>query len=48
MLQQTLKKKKECNDRAQKIVEMLCEVGIEEKYLLDNVSFSKHVLPKFL
>ncbi|KAK6627256.1 hypothetical protein RUM44_009733 [Polyplax serrata] len=39
MLQQTLKKKKECNDRAQKIVEMLCEVGIEEKYLLDNLQF---------
>lgn len=38
MLQETLKKKRECNARALLIVEKLSEGHVEEEWLLKNVS----------
>ena len=41
-LQLLIKKKKECDAKAKKIVEDLIEFNVERKYLLENVSFSHY------
>ena len=46
-IQETLEKKKKQNAKAQKIVEMLCELKIDEQWFLDNVCNLKLVGSNF-
>ena len=47
-LQLLIKKKKECDAKAKKIVEDLIEVNVERKYLLENVSWFNYNVIKGL